>query len=219
MGSMGYDVILFDLDGTITDSKPGIVNSILYALKSFDMYEENLDKLDAFIGPPLTMSFKEFYGFNDDKAMLAVTKYREYYKDKGIYENTLYDGIAFTIETLYNNSKKLILATSKPTVFAKEVLKNHCIDQYFESINGSNLDGTRVDKTEVIEYTLRNIKSIDKNKIIMVGDRKYDVMGAKKHHIDSVGVLYGYGSLDEITASAPTYIVKSPEELLSILSK
>ncbi|HHW69851.1 MAG TPA: HAD family hydrolase [Clostridiales bacterium] len=214
-----YDIILFDLDGTITDSKPGIVNSILYALESFNIYEEDLDKLNAFIGPPLTDSFKKLYEFDDDKAILAVEKYREYYREKGIYQNTLYDGIDRVIESLYNDSKILVLATSKPTVFAEKVLEYHNISQYFKSINGSNLDGTRAYKDEVIEYTLSNMGEMDRTRVIMIGDRKYDVIGAKQHNIDSIGVLYGYGSMHEIKSASPTYVVQTPRDLLSIISK
>ncbi len=215
----GYDVVFFDLDGTITDSQPGIVNSILYALESLNIYEEDLDKLNAFIGPPLTDSFKKIYGFDDDRAILAVEKYREYYREKGIYQNTLYDGIDHVIESLYNDSKILVLVTSKPTVFAKKVLEYHNISQFFKNINGSNLDGTRVHKDEVIEYTLGNMGSVDKTQIIMIGDRKYDIIGAKQHNVDSIGVLYGYGSLHEIKSAGPTYTVQTPRDLLPIISK
>lgn len=212
-----YNFILFDLDGTITDSKPGIVNSILYALESFDIYEEDIDKLEFFIGPPLVASFKGMYGFDDDKAALAVEKYREYYRDKGIYENTLYNGIDYVIKNLYDNSKRLIVATSKPTIFAKEVLQHHNLSQYFEEIIGSNLDGTRANKDEVIDHILGSVYPVNRDQIIMIGDRKYDIDGARQHGIDSIGVLYGYASTEEIKTCRPTYIVEDPQGLLPIL--
>ncbi|CZR99037.1 MULTISPECIES: HAD family hydrolase [unclassified Clostridioides] len=211
-----YEIVLFDLDGTLTDPKEGITKSIQYSLDSFGI-KEDLDNLEQFIGPPLHDTFKEYYKFDDEKAKRAVEKYREYFSDKGIFENKIYKNIKEILEMLYTNDKILLLATSKPTVFAETILKYFDIDRYFKYIVGSNLDGTRVNKNEVIQYVLDLCNVKDKDKVIMVGDRKYDIIGAKKIGVDSIGVLYGYGSFEEISESEPTYIVESVDSIKDIL--
>ncbi|AGK97230.1 HAD family hydrolase [Clostridium pasteurianum] len=212
-----YDTILFDLDGTLTDPKLGITKSIQYSLKYFGIFENNLDDLKKFIGPPLKDSFKEYYNFSDTDANSAVDKYREYFADKGIFENRLYTGIIELLNKLCSEEKNLIIATSKPTVFAERILKHFNIHQYFKFVAGSNLDGTQSKKGEVISYALKQGKYWDKDKIIMVGDRKYDVIGAKEAKIDSIGVLYGYGSFEELKKERPEYIAKNIDELSKIL--
>ncbi|MFT8313485.1 MAG: HAD family hydrolase [Clostridium sp.] len=212
-----YNTILFDLDGTLTDPKLGITKSIQYSLKHFGIFENNLDDLKKFIGPPLRDSFKEYYNFSDNDANSAVEKYREYFSDKGIFENKLYTGIVELLNKLYSEEKNLIIATSKPTVFAKRILKHFHIDEYFKFIAGSNLDGTQSKKSEVISYALNQGNYCDKNKIIMVGDRKYDIAGAKETKINSIGVLYGYGSYEELKKERPEYIAKNIDELSKIL--
>ncbi|MGX9758244.1 HAD family hydrolase [Clostridioides difficile] len=211
-----YEIVLFDLDGTLTDPKEGITKSIQYSLKSFGI-EEELDNLKQFIGPPLHATFKDYYKFEDEKATEAVEKYREYFSDRGIFENKIYEDIKETLKILYENGKTLLLATSKPTVFAETILKYFDIDRYFKYIAGSNLDGTRVNKNEVIEYVLDLCDATDKDKVIMIGDRKYDIIGANKIGVDSIGVLYGYGSFDEISKSNPTYIVENVKSIKDIL--
>ncbi|WP_287821568.1 HAD family hydrolase [Clostridium sp.] len=212
-----YNTILFDLDGTLTDPKLGITKSIQYSLKHFGIFENNLDNLEKFIGPPLKDSFKEYYNFKDADAAIAIEKYREYFSDKGIFENYVYKGIIELLEELYSKKKKLIVATSKPSIFAERILKHFKIDKYFDFVAGSNLDGTQSRKGEVISYALKQYKCEAKNKIIMVGDRKYDIIGAKEAEIDSVGVLYGYGSIIELKEENPNYIVKNIDELKEIL--
>ncbi|MCC0641296.1 MULTISPECIES: HAD family hydrolase [unclassified Clostridioides] len=211
-----YEIVLFDLDGTLTDPKEGITKSIQYSLNSFGI-EEELDNLEQFIGPPLHATFKDYYKFEDEKATEAIEKYREYFSDRGIFENKIYKDIKETLKILYENGKTLLLATSKPTVFAETILKYFGIDSYFKYIAGSNLDGTRVNKNEVIEYVLDLCGVTDKDKVIMIGDRKYDIIGANKIGVDSIGVLYGYGSFDEISKSNPTYIVESVKSIKDIL--
>lgn len=212
-----YNTILFDLDGTLTEPKLGITKSIQYSLKHFGIFENNLDNLEKFIGPPLKDSFKEYYNFNESDASTAVEKYREYFSDKGIFENKVYTGIVELLKKLYSEEKDLIIATSKPTVFAKRILKHFNIDKYFKFVAGSNLDGTRSKKSEVILYALNQGNYCDRDKIIMVGDRKYDIVGAKEAKIDSIGVLYGYGSYGELQKEKPEYIVKNIDELSKIL--
>lgn len=220
------DYILFDLDGTLTDPKVGITTCVQYALASFGVEEPSLDKLTPFIGPPLKDSFKEFYGFDDDQAEAAVAKYRERFKDTGIFENQVYKGIPEMLKKLKAAGKKLAVASSKPTVFVERILEHFSIRRYFDVVVGSELDGTRTDKAEVIEEALGQLYSSRKEgealfavkrNTLMVGDRKFDVEGAKKEGVTSVAVTYGYGSMEELKAAKADYIVRSVEELEKLL--
>lgn len=212
-----FEYILFDLDGTLTDSGEGITKSVQYALKSFGIQVDNLKELNKFIGPPLKDSFKRYYDFNDEKAELGLKKYREYFAEKGIYENRLYEGIVEVLEELKKNNKKIILATSKPEIYAKQILEHFKIDHYFTFAAGSDFEETRVNKGEVISYAFKEAKILDSSKVIMVGDREHDIIGAKENNIKCVGVLYGYGDVIELTQARADYIVKDPKELLEIL--
>ena len=212
-----FKYILFDLDGTITDSGEGITKSVQYALKSFDILVNNLEELNKFIGPPLKESFKEYYKFDEEKANLALVKYREYYADKGIYENSLYDGIIELLDKLKQNEKTIILATSKPEVYAKQILEYFKIDKYFAFVAGSDFEETRVKKGDVIKYALEGAKISDLSKVIMVGDREHDIIGAKDNNIKSIGVLYGFGNVIELTQARADYIANNTNELLKIL--
>ncbi len=205
---MNYKYILFDLDGTLTDPRQGITKSIAYALKHFNIQVENLDSLCKYIGPPLVDSFMDF-GFNKEKALEAVDKYREYFKDHGIYENEVYEGIAQLLATLKERNKKIMLATSKPEVFAKKILEHFDLLQYFDFVGGSELNGNRTEKSEVIQYVLKEGKVTDLAKAVMIGDRKYDISGAKEVGIDSIGVLNGYGDQEELIAAGADAIVAS----------
>ena len=212
-----FEYILFDLDGTITDSGEGITKSVQYALKSFGIEVEDLSDLNKFIGPPLKDSFKKFYNFDDEKAELGLVKYREYYADKGIYENKIYDGIVEVLEELYKNNKKIVLATSKPEVYARQILKYFKIDHYFTFAAGADFEETRVKKGDVIKYALENIEISDLSKVIMVGDREHDIIGAKENNLKSIGVLYGFGDVIELTQARADYIAKNTRELIEIL--
>jgi len=212
-----FEYILFDLDGTITDSGEGITKSVQYALKYFDILVNNLEDLRKFIGPPLKESFKEYYKFDEKKATLALIKYREYYADKGIYENDLYDGIIEVLDKLKQNGKTIILATSKPEVYAKQILEYFKIDKYFNFVAGSDLDETRVKKGDVIKYALEGAKISNLSKVIMVGDREHDIIGAKENDIKSIGVLYGFGDVIELTQARAEYIANNTNELLNII--
>ncbi len=214
---MSYQYILFDLDGTITDSKQGITNSVAYALKYLGISVENPDTLCKFIGPPLTESFKEYYNLSDIETETAIQKYREYYSEKGIYENELYSGIIHMLENLKQNGKKIILATSKPTVYAKKILEYFNLEQYFYFIAGSEMNLSRNKKEDVIRYALEQNKIVDKAEVIMVGDRKHDIIGAKENEIASVGVLYGYGVREEL--SGADFIVEKVADLIPVLIK
>ncbi|MGD8191898.1 HAD family hydrolase [Brevibacillus ginsengisoli] len=208
-----YKVVLFDLDGTLTDPKIGITKSVQYALEKMGIVESDLDKLEPFIGPPLHESFAEFYSFDEEQTKLAIEFYRERYKDKGMFENVLYQGIPQLLEELKKQQKVLIVATSKLTVFSEKILQHFNIDQYFDLIVGSNLDGTRASKTEIIQHILNEMKDYERQDFIMIGDRKYDIIGANNTGIDSIGVTYGYGSMDELRQLNPTCIVHAVEEL------
>ncbi len=211
-----YSNIIFDLDGTLTDSAEGITRSVQYALSRYGITASE-EEIKPFIGPPLHYSFMKEYGFSEKKAFQAVEHYRDYYREKGIYENRLYPSVTKMLEAFANNEAKLYIATSKPTVFAEKILKHFVIDNFFKVIAGSNLDGTRVEKKEVIGYVLNNSGRTDKSETVMIGDRKHDIRGAQAWKLDSIAVTYGYGSLDELIAAKPTYIVHSVVELSELL--
>lgn len=212
-----FQYILFDLDGTLTDSGDGIIKAIQYSLKYFGIEVKDLDDLRKFVGPPLRDSYKKFYSFDDEKAEIGIEKFREYYINKGIYENKVYDGIEDTLKTLKENGKTLIIATSKPEVHAKIVLEHFNLTKYFDFIGGADLEETRVKKGDVIKYALEEAKITDLSKAIMIGDREYDIIGARDNNIKSIGVLYGYGDVVEFTQARASYVVKTPKDLLEIL--
>jgi len=215
---MNYQYILFDLDGTLTDPKVGITKSVAYALEKLNIEVVDYSKLDFFIGPPLQESFQAYYDLNEQQVNEAIGYYRERFQQHGLYENEVYPGIGPLLEALKKKGKTLAVATSKPTVFAEKILQHFNLDQYFEVIVGSNLDGTRIAKADVIHEVLLQLSSPDKGEVIMIGDRKHDLIGAKKEGIANIGVLYGYGSKEELALEEPTYIVNNIEELDSILN-
>lgn len=214
---MKYKYILFDLDGTIIDPKEGITKSVQYALSKFNIIVDDLNELERFIGPPLIDSFADFYNFNKVQTTDAILYYREVFKEKGIYQNKLYDNIELLLKTLKDSGLKLFIATSKPTVFAETILKHFHLDNYFEAIIGSNLDNTRSKKAEVVKYILDNY-NINSTEAIMIGDRKHDIVGAKENNLDSIGVLYGYGSIEEFSEFNATHIVSRVMDILDVLS-
>jgi phosphoglycolate phosphatase len=207
-----YKYFLFDLDGTLTNPVKGITNSIQYALEKIGL--NNIDKsvLEKFIGPPLRDSFKKYFNLDDTEAEQAVSYYREYYSPNGIYENDIYDGIYTMLDCLTNNLNQLFVVTSKPKIFAERILEHFKMTKYFVAIIGSELNGLMSDKGELIEYCLKNnIK--DEEPAIMVGDRDYDIIGANKNKIDSIGVGYGYGTTDELINAGATYYYESVKDL------
>ncbi|PKM56535.1 MAG: phosphoglycolate phosphatase [Firmicutes bacterium HGW-Firmicutes-3] len=211
---MLYKYILFDLDGTLTNPKTGITKSVAYALKKTKNIDANLDDLTIFIGPPLKESFMDFYDFTEEEAKQAIIYYREYFVDQGIYENEVYEGIKELLEDLQKaNAFVLAVATSKPTKFAELIIKYFGLEGYFTSIVGSNLDGTRTKKSEVIEEVLSRLSIKDKHEVVMIGDRQHDIIGAKEMNIDSIGVEYGYGTYDELKSAGANYIVDSIQGL------
>lgn len=216
-----YNYILFDLDGTLTDPKLGITSCVQYALDKFGINEPDRDKLEPFIGPPLADSFREFYGFDDEKAQQAIAYYRERFSTIGLFENEIYPGIPQMLEELQKAGKHLAVASSKPTVFVTQILEHFGILTYFEVIVGSELDGTRAKKEEVVDEARRQLLRGDAAKeqrdIAMVGDRKFDIEGAKAYHIASIGVTYGYAADGELEEAGADVIVGTVEELGRVL--
>lgn len=212
-----YDVILFDLDGTLTDSGPGITNSVAYALKKYGIEVTDRTELYKFIGPPLRESFEKYYGFSAKEAEKAVEYYREYYVDKGIFENTVYFGIEDLLKEIRDSGKRAIVATSKPQVFAKRILEHFGLADYFEQIAGASLDETRTKKDEVIAYVLETCDIPDQSRVLMVGDREHDILGAKKNGIDSLGVLFGYGDYAELKEAEASYIAETVKDIYPVV--
>ena len=209
-----YEAILFDLDGTLTEPKEGIVNGVHYALSKMGIYEKDKEKLVAFIGPSLYESFSKFYGFSTDDAKKCVEYYRDYYSEKGINENLLMPGMDTLLDSLKKEGRKLYVATGKPTVYAEIVLKNFDLHKYFEIVIGSNLDGSRIEKGEIIAEVLKNTNC---KSPVMIGDREHDIIGANENNIDSIAVTFGYGTRDVLEKYNPTYIVDSVNEIRDIL--
>lgn len=212
-----YNIIMFDLDGTLTDTGEGVTNGFMYALKKFGITVENRTELYKFIGPPLSDSFKNFYGFSDEQTELAIKYYREYYSEKGIFENTVYDGIPELLQKLHSAGKMIITATSKPEAYAVKILEKLGISKYFTYIAGADFEGNRITKTAVIKYALERGKITDNSEIIMIGDRHYDVKGSAEFGIDCIGVLYGYGNADELKNAGAKYIAKDTKEIEKII--
>jgi phosphoglycolate phosphatase len=211
------NTILFDLDGTLTDPALGITKSVAYALESFGIHTGDPKELCKFIGPPLKDSFMEYYGFSEEKALAGVEKYREYFRETGIFENKLYPGIKEMLEKLKAKGMKVILATSKPKVFADIILEHFDIMKYFDLVCGCELDGTRGKKSEVIRYALDTSGVRELDRAVMVGDRMHDVLGAREAGIGCIGVLFGYGGYEELHAAGADVIVGSVEELGELL--
>ena len=209
------NTILFDLDGTLTDPMEGITKAVQYALKKYGIIEEDLWNLTKFIGPPLAESFEKYYGLSKEDAEKAVIVYREYFAPIGKFQNVVYDGIEEMLKTLKKQGFTIALATSKPEVFAREILEHFHLDTYFDFAGGALFNG-RENKDEVITYVLNELQA-EKEKVMMVGDRLHDVIGAKKNGLPCVGVLYGYGSREELEEAGVHHIVENVEELTAYL--
>lgn len=212
-----YTDILFDLDGTLTDPKVGITKSVAYALRSFGIEVEDLDSLCKFIGPPLRVSFREYYGFSEADCNKAIEKYREYFRETGMFENQVYPGVEDLLKNLKQSGRRLFIATSKPTVFTVRILEYFDLLRYFDYVAGSELDGSRDKKSDVIRFALQQNGLTDLENVVMVGDREHDVIGAKENGIDAVGVLYGYGDRAELENAGATYTVETVGELYKLL--
>lgn len=210
--------ILFDLDGTLTDSKEGLFKSIQYALSHYGINEENTDNLKCFIGPPIHYAFCEFYGFSPEKADEATKLFRERFSVKGIYENKLYSGVFDMLKELKEYGKVLALATAKPEQFAKTVIDYFDISQFFDCVVGTTMENKDHNKASIINKVLEELNA-DKNESIMVGDRKFDILAAKECDVKSVGVNYGYAPENELKEFGADFIVDTTIELKELLLK
>lgn len=229
-----YDILLFDLDGTLTNSKEGITKSVQYALKHFGFPEEDLDKLTCFIGPPLTDQFEAYCGVSREKALEITAKFRERYNTIGLWENELFPGIADMLAVLKKAGKRLAVATSKPEDTAKRILGKFQVLEYFETVSGSEMDKGRTTKSEVIEEALIRMgcsrkdgkrpdglepaekfppEFWDTERILMIGDRKHDVEGAAAFHMDCAGVGFGFAEEGELEQAGAVFVADTVEEL------
>lgn len=209
--------VLFDLDGTVTDPAEGITNSVAYALSAFGITVRDRSELYRFIGPPLRRSFSEYYGLSAADAETAVEYYREYYRPKGIFECTLYDGIEDTFKALCGAGYKLALATAKPEIFAEKIAKHFGLDAYLSCISGASLDSSREDKAEIISIALKALDIKDPSASFMVGDRSYDLEGGAKNGLFTIGALYGYGTEEELSSARAA--AKTPYDIAKIILK
>lgn len=211
------EYIFLDLDGTITDSREGITKCFEYALNHFGIEVPDRAELERYIGPPLEQSFREGFGFDPEKAALAVAKYRERYVPAGMFENRVYDGMEDALQRLKEAGKVLIVATSKPEYMAVRILEHFGLDGYFDDICGSDDDHNRNKKDEVIRYAMEKHGITDVSDVLMVGDRKFDVIGAAKCGLQCMGVLYGFGNRAELEAAGAAYIAETPEEMAQMI--
>lgn len=217
MRAPGYETLLFDLDGTLTDPKPGITRSVQYALRRLGIAADDLERLTPFIGPPLAESFHRYYGLSHADVKRAIAYYREYFGEAGIYENAVYPGIPGLLDALTEQGRTLVVATSKPVGYAERILAHFDLARCFALVAGSELDGTRTAKVEVIEYALAALPRADRTECVMIGDREHDVLGARAAGIASIAVGYGYGTLGELEAARPTYLARTMAELATLL--
>ena len=210
-----FDTLLFDLDGTLIDSTEGIVRCLEYALEH--MGYEIPEDTNKFLGPPLYTSFAEFCGMNEEQVNEAVRIFRERYSTVGLFENRVYDGIPEMLDRLKKGGKRIMVATSKPEVYAVRIFEKFGLSQYFEIVGGANINGTRNYKHEVIEYVLASADITDRSRVLMIGDRKQDVDGAHKTGLKCMGILWGFGSIEELTEAGADYIAETPEQAADIL--
>ena len=211
--------IFFDLDGTLTDPAQGITNSFIHALKYFGREIPSYEELCKLIGPPLPYSFETILGFPKENVMEAVAKYREYFATKGLYENSVYPGMPELLQTLKEKGKHLVVATSKPEEYSIKIIEHFGLSKYFDFVCGSLMDESRSKKSEVIAYALQRcgLSDSDKERVLMVGDRFHDIEGAKQNGLKSCGVLFGYGSREELENAGADYIVKDVMDLYKVI--
>ena len=216
-----YKIILFDLDGTITDSGPGILNSIIYSLNKMGFSIPDDDTLNKFIGPPLIASYAKYCGMTDEQTHEALALYREYFVDKGMFENSVYEGIEDVFRSLKADGCRLVVATAKPDEFTKKILDYFNLTDYFDLIAAATMDEKRNTKDAVIGWALDqlNITEENKSEVVMVGDRSQDISGAKMHGLNTIGVLYGYGSEKELSEAGADHLAKRPEDILKYLKR
>ena len=209
-----YDYYLFDFDGTLCDTTEGIFNSVIYSLKCFGIEETDMEKLHFFVGPPLFESYKTLYGVTDEEAKYLIEKYRERYRVKAAEESRLYDGIREMLQKLKAKGNKIAIASSKPEIFVKEISDYHNISQYYDFISAEKLSNNHSSKAQLITTCLEHFGNPSKESVIMIGDRFYDIDGAKAVDLDSAGAIYGFGTEEELRNAGATYILSSPDDII-----
>lgn len=209
--------VLFDLDGTLTDSQDGIMNAIEYALEYYGIQVKERDSLRPFLGPPLSESMQKYCGFDRVKAVEAVEKFREYYNTRGKFENKVYPGVESMLKAVQETGCRLYVATSKPEEIAREILEHFGLAGYFDYIGGATSDDSRVKKSDVVRYVMDKAGIDRADEAVMVGDRKHDIVGAKENGLEAVGVLYGYGDRQELEAAGADYLAEQAEEIIRFL--
>ena len=214
-----YQYLFFDLDGTLTNPKEGITKCVQYALHHFGIEEPDLDKLVPFIGPPLIPSFMGFYGMTEEQAKVASEKYREGFRDIGIFENEVFEGVPQMLEKLQNMGKKLVIASSKPEDFVVRILEKFGLRSYFCEVVGATMDEKRTAKADVIQEAFARLKITDEKKaqVLMIGDRMHDVEGAAACGIDCLGVYIGFAAPGELEEAGAAYIAQTVEEMSEFL--
>jgi len=213
---MKYKYYLFDLDGTLTDPGIGITNSVMHALEKFNIHVSDRKELYPFIGPPLVDSFEKYFGFDEKQALQAVEYYREYFREDGIFENVVYEGIPEMLGELKNRGAIVALATSKPYEFSVRILDHFDLHQYFDFVGAATMDGRISRKADVISHLIDKLGENEKSSILMIGDRDQDIDGAKANGLQSAGVLWGYGSREELMGAGADYIVSAPSDIVNI---
>ena len=215
-----YDYVIFDFDGTVTDTGEGILKSLQYSFEQMGNEVPDLSDLKKFIGPPIHYSYVNFYGIDESEVEQYIKKYRERYKKIGIYECFVYDGMLETLKTLRENGVKLGIASSKPIKLVYDVMEYLRLTEYFDAVVGTQFDDSNhPGKTDLVLQSMEKLEDSDKSRTLMVGDRFFDIDGAAGAGVDSVGVTYGYGSREEFMEHNATYIVDSPKEILNIVLK
>jgi len=216
---MRYNTLLLDLDGTLTDPSEGITKCVDYSLKHKGIITEDISSLKRFIGPPLIGAFMGEYGMTEEEAWETLNKYRERFGEIGWRENEVYEGISEALCRLKSMGVRLALATSKPELYAERIVKHFGLAEHMVFIGGADMEETRSDKAAVIRYVLENLGVEDKTRVAMVGDRKHDIMGAKREGIDSIGILWGFGDRAELEAAGATHIAEDIEEFIKIVTE
>ena len=210
-------IVFIDLDGTLTESKPGIMGGIRHAVNALGLEMPPDDVLDNFIGPPLTDSFEKYMGLTGEESRRALEEYREYYGRQGEFENSVYDGVEEMLTRLKEAGKRLFVVTAKPEPAAKRIISHFGLGRFFEQVCGASLDDTRDNKTAVIHYALEECGVKDLSEVVMIGDRNDDVRGADNAGIGVVGVLYGYGNETELKDAGCTILAHTPQEAADIV--
>ena len=214
---MQYQTILFDLDGTLTDSAPGILNSVRYACRKLGLPLPGEAQLRGFLGPPLPWSFRTILGLGEADAARAVAAFREYYPETGLFENAVYPGIPELLAALQAAGKTVAVATSKPEPFARRILAHFALDAYCTAICGATIDETRTDKGDVVAYALQTLGAAGARPAVMVGDREHDVRGAAQNGLPCIGVVYGYGTAEELSAAGAVALADTVADLHALL--